>query len=163
MGEKRRVVDYVLKVSKVYKNDLGISLEPGSNFSFTTFAPAEMIKDSDYLIFVRRLPYGIWEGVVGVQSFFKAEKGADGETRVVNKLNNKGIMRGMEKRLEAPSLGLKSMTKEESRVTKQLTGPVELEQLVPVIERINKIQILKREKKVKIKRKSNVESLKDEN
>lgn len=147
VSKTRKVVNTVIKVKEIEKNSLNQVVTVGENFSFITFAPARVIKGNEYLLFMRKLltknpSFVIFEYTIGDQSVFSVK-----ENMIENRMKNKGLMTNMKRNYSGPNverLGVRSMTTKEDEAVRLMRGPVGLDEIRPLIKRIEDVNRLRK-------------------
>lgn len=154
-GKETAVINYDFKVQQVVKNETTEPVKEGEVFKLTVLRPADLIQGQKYMLFLKKYFPEYWSFVMGGQSIFKIDKDAEGKNFVTNKINNKYLMKGVEGNVtgtEVQSLGVKGLSTQEQKVLKQIQGPIQLDEMVPLVKRIDQIKKLKIEK-LKIEKK----------
>lgn len=151
-GQQKKVIDYIFRVDKVVQ---GEGAKEGEEFNFTTFEHDSIIKrlvpGENYLLFMKQFSTGMWAYVAGDYGIFRVSEGAEGKKMVVNRFDNKGLMRGIKTEVtgvDVKGLKLEPATKEETNTMNQLRGPIEMDGMVKVLRRIDSVVKQKRLQKI---------------
>lgn len=147
-GKPREVIIYEFLADEdgVVKNTTGQEVKPGQIFRFNTFAPKVLLPDQEYMLFLKRYSFGVWAFVFGGQGIMRLEKDDDGEYIGVNKTQNWRLMRGVKKTVagsKAKDLGLKSLNKKEESTLRHIRGPIKINEMIPLIQRIDTVNMRK--------------------
>lgn len=140
-GRTRGVVENLVMVEKVIKNDTSRGFKAGEKATFQTFTPAKLAVGGKYLIFMKEYPSGVLGFVGGDRGVFKIEAGADGRSMIKNKFDNDGLMLRMKEGVtveKTEGLGIKAVQKE--GVSNHVRGPIELNGVVEIVDRIKNIK-----------------------
>lgn len=148
---KRRLMDYVLNVSEIIKDETG-ELKKGEKFSFNSYLPINeesplQVGEVNMLFLRQYLKSGTWGFVGGVDiGIFKVQEDEKGEKIIENRIKNRGLTVGLKEEIagtKANALGLKEISKDDAKVLEQDKGPIKLNNVIDIVTRIKTIQFLR--------------------
>jgi len=135
----RKMTDYVILVEKIV-NDVK-EIQEGEPFGFKAYGAPDLIVGESYLFFLRQYEEGIWGFVGGPRRMLRAVKDEDGKVLLQDDEENRFLMRNMEivggkmKDLELPAA-----SEGTRKAMKILRGPIEMDQVLNVIERVDQVR-----------------------
>jgi len=135
----RKMTDYVILVEKVVNG--AEEILAGKPFAFKAYGSPSLIVGESYLFFLRQYEEGIWGFVGGPRRMLRATEDEKGKVTLQDDEENRFLMRNMDvvggamKDLELPAASEKTR-----KTMKVRRGPIEMDQVLNVIERVDQVR-----------------------